>query len=195
MMKILLAGLLGAIAMFVWQFIAHMVLPLGEMGVSEIPNESAVTSAMVTNMGSRPGFYFFPGSGLGPDASKADREKAMELMAKDYETKATGVLVYRPPGDRSFNFPKWLIREFLFQLVQAVLAAWLLAQAGLISFGKRVLFVVVIGIIAAITTNLSYWNWYGFPKEFTIGQIITRMIAFLCAGIVIALVLKPRRAV
>src|SRR5438067_7336694 len=127
MMRILLAGLLGAIAMFIWQFLAHMVLPLGEMGVSEIPNESAVTGAMINNIGNRPGFYFFPGSGLGAEASKADRQKAMEAMAKDYETKATGILVYRPPGDRSFSFPKWLMREFLFQLVQALLAAWLLA--------------------------------------------------------------------
>ena len=43
-MKILLAGILGAIAMFIWTAIAHMALPLGEAGVTEIPNESAVLS-------------------------------------------------------------------------------------------------------------------------------------------------------
>jgi hypothetical protein len=37
-MKILLAGILGAIAMFFWTAIAHMALPLGEAGVTEIPN-------------------------------------------------------------------------------------------------------------------------------------------------------------
>ena len=41
-MKILLAGVLGGIVMFVWTSIAHMALPLGEAGINEIPNESAV---------------------------------------------------------------------------------------------------------------------------------------------------------
>jgi hypothetical protein len=45
-MKILLAGFLGAVAMFIWTSIAHMALPLGEAGISEIPNEQAVLAAM-----------------------------------------------------------------------------------------------------------------------------------------------------
>lgn len=35
--RILLAGILGGIAMFAWSTIAHMVLPLGMTGFSEIP--------------------------------------------------------------------------------------------------------------------------------------------------------------
>jgi hypothetical protein len=37
-MRILLAGIVGGIAMFVWTSIAHMALPLGEAGIAEIPN-------------------------------------------------------------------------------------------------------------------------------------------------------------
>jgi len=47
-MRILVAGVLGGIAMFVWTSIAHMALPLGEAGIGEIPNESAMLSAMHT---------------------------------------------------------------------------------------------------------------------------------------------------
>jgi hypothetical protein len=35
-MRILLAGVLGGIAMFVWKSITHMALPLGEAGIGEI---------------------------------------------------------------------------------------------------------------------------------------------------------------
>ena len=59
-MKILLAGILGEIVMFVWTSIAHMFLPLGEAGISEIPNESAVLSAMQSNIGEQTGLYIFP---------------------------------------------------------------------------------------------------------------------------------------
>jgi hypothetical protein len=59
-MRILLAGVLAGIAMFVWTSIAHMALPLGEAGINEIPNESAVLSAMQSSMGDNAGLYIFP---------------------------------------------------------------------------------------------------------------------------------------
>ncbi len=194
-MRILLAGLLGAIAMFAWSFVAHMVLPLGYMGISGMPNEAPVLAAMQSSIGDRAGVYIFPSGGAGPDATKEERAEAMKRSAVEFETKPTGLLVYRPPGDRAFNFPKWLMREFGFQFVEALLAAWLLAQANLGSFAKRVVFVSVIGIIAAITTNMSYWNWYGFTKIYTIGYMTTQVIGFFCAGLVAALILKPRARV
>jgi hypothetical protein len=52
-MRILLAGILGGIVMFVWTSIAHMALPLGEAGINEIPNESVVLSAMQSSIGDK----------------------------------------------------------------------------------------------------------------------------------------------
>src|SRR6266699_5919206 len=54
-MKIVLAGAVGGIAMFIWTSIAHMFLPLGEAGLREIPNESAVLDAMQANIGYKSG--------------------------------------------------------------------------------------------------------------------------------------------
>jgi hypothetical protein len=193
MLRILLAGLLGAIAMFIWSFVAHMVLPLGYIGISGMPNESAVTAAMKANIGGRRGVYIFPAGGAGPEASKDEMEAAMKRVAEEYETQPTGILVYRPAGDRSHTFGKWLVREFILEFVECLLAAYLLAQAVTVSFAKRVLFVTIVGVVAAITTNMSYWNWYGFPRNYTAAYMTTQVIGFLCAGIVIALVLKPRR--
>jgi len=33
----------------------------------------------------------------------------------------------------------------------------------MLSFTSRLGFTVVAGVLAAIGTNVSYWNWYGFP--------------------------------
>jgi len=52
-MRILLAGILGGIVMFVWTSIVHMALPLGEAEINEIPNESAVLGAMQSSIGDR----------------------------------------------------------------------------------------------------------------------------------------------
>ena len=59
-MKILLAGVLGGVVMFIWTSIAHMALPLGEAGVREIPTESTVLSAMQSNIGEQTGLIFSP---------------------------------------------------------------------------------------------------------------------------------------
>ena len=55
--------------MFLWTSIAHMALPLGEAGINEIPNESAVLGAMQGSMGDKTGLYIFPGLGVGKNAS------------------------------------------------------------------------------------------------------------------------------
>jgi hypothetical protein len=74
-MKILLAGILGGIVMFIWTSIAHMPLPLGEAGICEIPNEAAVLSEMQSNIGEQTGLYIFPGPGVGKNQLDRKRTK------------------------------------------------------------------------------------------------------------------------
>ena len=66
--------------MFIWTSIAHMALPLGEAGIREIPNEAAVLSAMESSIAEKPGLYFFPGFGLGPNPSREAQHEAMKHM-------------------------------------------------------------------------------------------------------------------
>ena len=67
-MRILLAGVLGGIMMFVWTSIAHMALPLREAGIDEIPNESssAYCDAEQYRREDRP--LCFPGSSIAAHA-------------------------------------------------------------------------------------------------------------------------------
>ncbi|MEY2539604.1 MAG: hypothetical protein QOG67_3344 [Verrucomicrobiota bacterium] len=57
------------------------------------------------------------------------------------------------------------------------------------NFGGRVAFVTAVGIIAAIATNISYWNWYGFPTDYTAAYMSIQLIGFICVGVVASLVL------
>ena len=43
--NVLIAGILGGIAMYIWSTVAHVVLPLGQIGFSQMPNQTAVLSA------------------------------------------------------------------------------------------------------------------------------------------------------
>ena len=191
-MKILLTAILGGIVMFIWTSIAHMALPLGEAGIREIPNESAVVSAMHSNIGEQTGLYIFPGPGVGKNASREEKNEAMKHMAEKMAANPSGILMYHAPG-RPFAIGKLLGIEFGTELLEAILVVFLLAQTRIVSFAGRVGFVLVVGILAAITTNVSYWNWYGFPGAYTASYMLIQIIGFLLVGVV-AVLLLPKRA-
>jgi hypothetical protein len=188
-MKILLAGVFGGIVMFIWTSIAHMALPLGEAGLGEIPNESAVLNAMQSNIGDQTGLYVFPGRGLGKNATRQEKEEAMKHMGEKIATNPSGILMYHAPG-RPLALGKLLGVEFGTELLEAILVVFLLAQTRVASFAGRVGFVLVAGILAAIATNVSYWNWYGFPRVYTVTYMLIQIVGFLCVGIVAALMLR-----
>jgi hypothetical protein len=191
-MKLLVPGILGGIVMFIWTSIAHMALPLGEAGIREIPNESAVLGAMKDNIADQTGLYIFPGSGVGKNATRQEKNEAMKHMGEKMAANPSGILMYQAPG-RPFTFGKWLGIEFGTEMLEAILVVFLLAQTRIASFGGRVGFVLVAGILAAITTNVSYWNWYGFPSAYTAGYMFIQIVGFFLVGIVAALIL-PKRA-
>ena len=59
-------------------------------------------------------------------------------------------------------------------------------------FWRAGFFVSVLGIAVAVWTNMSYWNWYGFPRRYTAVYMVTEVVGFIVAGVVIALVLKNK---
>ena len=189
MKRIILAGLLGGIAMFIWSSIAHIALPLGEVGVKQIPNETAVLSSMNSTLGTASGFYIYPGTGAGPDASRAEEQAAMRDYGKKLAANPSGILIYHPPGQSALT-ARQLGTEFLTEFIEALLAAILLAQTRLGSFTSRMGFIAVLGLAAAVTTNVPYWNWYGFPTNYTIAYMGMEFVGYLAAGLVIASLVK-----
>jgi len=185
-----LAAILGGIAMFIWSFIAHDLLPLGEMGMREFKDEAAVLDALKTNLGDARGLYHFPGHWAGPNATRQEKSDAMKRAMEKAASGPSGLLIYHP--SREFTFGKLLGIEFATELLEAILVVFLLTQTRIESFAGRVGFVFLAGILAAITTNVPYWNWYGFPSRYTAAYMSIEIIGFLCVGLIAALVLRNR---
>jgi hypothetical protein len=185
-----LAAILGGIAMFIWSFIAHDLLPLGEIGMREFQDETAMLDALKTNLGDARGLYHFPGHKAGPNSTRQEKNDAMKRAIEKAASGPSGMLLYHPT--REFSFGKLLGIEFATELLEAIFVVFLLTQTRIESFGGRVGFVFVAGILAAITTNIPYWNWYGFPSDYTAAYMSIEIIGFLCVGVVAALLLKTR---
>jgi hypothetical protein len=165
--------------MYVWASVAHLATPLGQMGVSALPDEHATVVALSTSLGEHSGFFLFP----------------WHMDAKNAPPSATGpsgLVVYRPHTPTTLQ-PSQLGIEFGTELAECILAAILLSWTAIAGYWSRVGFVGLVGITAALTTNVSYWNWYGFPTSYTLGYSAIEVIGYFAAGLAIAS-LVPRRA-
>jgi hypothetical protein len=94
------------------------------------------------------------------------------------------------PNGRDPSLGKRLPIELGTNVVCALLAAILVSQLRS-GFIGRVACVTLVGILASIMTLVPYWNWYGFPTDFTLAQIAENTVGWLLAGVVLALIVRP----
>jgi hypothetical protein len=189
MAKVVAGGVLAGIVVFFWGAFAHMVLPLGQMGIRMIPDEGTVLGAMRDTI-REPGFYLFPGMDMSGKASDSERQ-AWHAKVKQGPA---GVLVIQPSGGEGMS-PRQLGTELATNVVSALLAAFLLTfvRSG---YGGRVLFVTLLGAFGVLTISVPYWNWYGFPVDFTAAEAIDQIVGWFLAGLVqSAIVRAPKVAI
>jgi hypothetical protein len=177
--KILLAAMVGGVALFFWGFVSHMLTPLGTTGIQTLPQEQAVMDSLKASV-PHSGLYFFPGMQAG------------QTLPPEQVGGPWGIMVFHPTGATTLMTGQ-LVNEFILNVVQALIAAYLLSLIpGLTGYISRVGFVFALGVFGALATNVEYWNWYGFPLTYTIATIADDVIGFLVVGLVVAAFVKPR---
>ena len=184
--RILIAGVVAGLVLFLWESVAHMVLPLGEAGVKGLPNEAAVLAALKSNI-QTPGFYFFPAGGTDqPGLTKEQRQKAFEKQEKMMRAGPSGIMVVHPEGLAGLSAAN-LVTQFASDLMVMLLAAFLLSRATILAgFGARVGFVAMLGLFPTLRVDLPQWNWYGFPTAYTAAQLVMHLVGFAAGGLVLA---------
>ena len=187
MAKILIGGVVGGIVIFFWGFVSHMLLPIGDMGLQSIPHEEGLAAAMKADV-LEPGLYFVPGRDMSKPQSQEDMQAHMDKVTKG----PYGFMVIYPAG-RDPSLGKPLPIELGTNVVCAILAAILVSQLRP-GFIVRVACVTLVGILASLMINVPFWNWYGFPLDFTLAQIIEHSVGWFLAGIVLAAIVRPSTA-
>jgi hypothetical protein len=171
--RIAAAALLGGLFMFAWLSAANMS-PLGDIGVSLFPREFLITSTLEAGAGSAGGLYMFP----------ADPEANAEV--------ASGFMVFYPDNMFFGDMSNQIALELFKDVLQALVLTGLMVWAGMTGFFTRLGFAAGVGILAAVTTNLSLAIWYGFPLAYALGASGITLVSYVVAGVGIALIL-PRQ--
>ena len=169
--KLFSAGLLAGLAMFVWGAISHMALPLGEVGIQTLPDDSAITAFLKDKI-KAPGLYLYPG------------EKDMSKMEQLLKERPRGLLTYTPAGT-PFSMGLSLGVQCLNDILVGLLLAYLLSKAALPGLGAKMLYSVVLILFATAFYLAPYWNWYGFPMVFVLANTIDGIIAGVIGALVV----------
>jgi hypothetical protein len=85
-----------------------------------------------------------------------------------------------------------LLTELASSIVAALMAAAVLTQVRSGYLG-RVLLVTAMGVFGFASILVSYWNWYGFPTDFTIGAALAEIIGWFLGGLVLAAIIRPAK--
>lgn len=185
MKRILLAGILAGVVVFVFSAIHHMVLPTGHMGLKTLPNEEPVLAAMRAGIPDK-GLYIFPGV----DMSRKPTDEEMKAWTEKYVTGPTGILVYSPGGEQPM-MPRQLSSELLTDILAGCIAAFVVSLTTA-PFGRRVLLVTLLGVFAWLAVTMSYGIWYRFPGAYVLGEGIDQIVGWFLGGLAIAWIYRSK---
>jgi hypothetical protein len=180
-MRVLVAGLIGGIVMFVWGVTAHMALGLGETGIQLPANEDVVLSGLHEGLGNQSGVYLLPSL----DPNKMGDAAVVKAYSAKAATSPYAFVVYLPQGTDMLQMGPQIGRQWASDTLAALALAFMLALAGL-GFRRRVTLAAVAAVFTWLSMTVPYWNWYRFPLDFTLAALVEQLVGWLLAGAAMA---------
>ncbi len=192
MKRIVIAGVAGAVVLFIWSSISWMLIPWHLM--NKLPGEEGIRQTLKLTQAER-GVYWIPGEDLSIDRSALTGAEvdAMKEAKKQAEKEGpTALVVYDPDGSSPLGIMTFItgfILDFLVASVAAVLLT--LAAPALPGLHGRVIFVVLLGVYTAIGTHLMNWNWMNYPMRFSLEMAADTLLASVLLGVTLGVLVRP----
>ena len=182
--RVLLAAVLSAVLMFVWGFVFWAVLGMGCRFIQPLPAELDVLAAL-RQSGATSGMYVYP-----MPADMKD-EQAMESYQAKHAEGPILQLAYQAEGGPDMP-PSKYAQGFGHYFAVALLSGCLLALAsrGLPSFGSRLVFVLLLSLVAAVWGNVGDAVWWFHSREYCLGNMAYSMGAGLLMALVMATIIR-----
>lgn len=180
-MRIVIAGIIGGLVIFIWSAVAHVALPIGEAGFKVPAQQEAVLGALSQSTAGE-GVYMYPSMPM----EQYNDETASAAFDQRSRGKPYAFVIYQPGGNPvNQSMTPTLIKQLVTDILAALVAAWILAL-GAWHFRRRVLVAGALGLFAWLAISLPQWNWYMFPMNLTLAVLIEQVIGWLLAGAAMA---------
>ncbi len=192
MKRIAIAGLAGAVVLFIWSSISWTLIPWHTM--DKFPGEEGIRQTLKLMQAER-GVYWIPGEDLSIDKSAltgAEMDAMKEAKKQAEKDGPIAMVVYDPKGGSPQGLMT-LITGFVLNFMVATAAAVLLmlAAPALPGLHGRVIFVVLLGVYTAIGTHLMNWNWLNYPPKFSLEMAGDTLLASVLLGVTLGVLVRP----
>ena len=174
MKKWLIGSLVGAILVFLWQFLSWTILPIHSGEAKYTPAEKEILTSLSASL-KEDGVYMLPTAP--PGATMDEHEKIM----KDMEGKPWATVIYRSSYKMDMVLP--LVRGFLIDLVLVFILIYVLTRAGTPTAMRIFAASVAVGIFTFLVGPYMMHNWFQTPTEAFTGHLIDGLVAWGLAGI------------
>jgi hypothetical protein len=178
-MRVIVAGILGGLVIIVLGFVVNGVLGLNaRVNLGQLPAERPVYEVLKEHV-TEPGRYV-----CNPELTDARRYPPGEPVFS---------VLYGGMGHESAGMLALLQLAMFFIL--PILACRLLSQANaavLSSYGRKVLFFALLGLIIALSKNLPAYGIGGYPLDSTVILSVHDFALWTVAGFAMAWAMKPK---
>ncbi len=188
--KVLLGGVAGGVALFVWSVVAWTLLPLHASSLHKLAAEDRVVAALVEAK-TPEGLYLIPAP---PDTKgKTEEQAAAEIEAWNERSGRGPVatLAYHPGGRSPTRMFRPMARGLGLALAATFFSAWALSRARIASHFGRVGFVVGMGLFAWALGPAMLWNWFAYPADYTVAVLLDALAGWAIVGVVQAGIVRP----
>lgn len=151
MKKLAVGSILGAIVMFVWQFLSFALLDLHREATQYTPKQAEILNYLGTQL-PESGSYYLPNY---PDgASSYEMQKALQ----DAQGKPWAIVSYHKSLES--NMAANMIRGVIIDLLMIALLCWIIAKINNPGFATIVLLSIAIGMIVFFSVPYTNHIWY-----------------------------------
>jgi hypothetical protein len=188
--KVLLGGIAGGVALFVWSVVAWTLLPLHASSLRRLAAEDRVVAALV-DAKTPEGLYVIPA----PPDNDGKTEEQSAAATEEWESRASqgpvATLAYRPGGRPPSRMFRPMARGLGLALAAALFSAWALSRARISSHFGRVGFVLGLGLFGWVLGPAMLWNWFSYPADYAIAVLVDAAAGWAIVGVVQAGILRP----
>jgi len=174
MKKWFIGSFVGAVLIFLWQFLSWTVFQLHESEAKYTPSQDSVLSYLSRTFNTS-GTYMLPT--VPPGAP----QEAMEELAKSMDGKPWATLTYRTSYTNDMIRP--MIRGFLVDLVLVCCLIYLLTGVGTPAGVRIFASSIAIGLLTFLWGPYTAHNWFQTPTPELQGHLIDSLVAWGLAGV------------
>lgn len=189
-LRISLAALLASVALMLWGYVFWIGLAIPRAVLRPLPGGQTFAAQLKAKMPGA-GVYAWPAP---PSEEVVKDPKAVAAYADQYRRGPVVHLFYQPAGTDPMSVTTYA-RGMLQYFAAAWLAGWLLgligARAG--SYARRVGFVTLLGLFAAVFIDLGPPIWFQHPWDYHLVLVLYDVLSALAMGLVLAAIVRPSR--